>query len=272
MWRRTYSTDASRFAACLLLLSVLWSCGSMDGSSSADCELDAACSQQLLPCSAMDDVCGGPDVGWSTDAAQPARLQAIGYSADELWTRFGTVGSAARWARSPGGYAYCGLGDVRTDDLGHHSGLRLPEVSGVAAPVPDRSGRCGSDVETLSWRMANCERLTHGLQPLSCDLRLVRVSREHAGDMRRRDYFEHWSPEGYGPFDRLAAAGTTYLHAGENLARFPVSPDVVEAAHQAWMDSDPHRRNLLSEAYTHLGVGVVATPRSVLFGQLFLRP
>ncbi|TVQ97280.1 MAG: CAP domain-containing protein [Deltaproteobacteria bacterium] len=259
------------FVITLAVFSVLagYSCGSVEREV-LSCESDPECSLRFLPCAG--DVCDGRDAGWASDAVISATLDVLGFTAAELWARYGTVGSSGEGGRSPEGYALCGLADVRTDDLGHLSGVRLPETGGLATPVPDRAGRCGTELETLSWRLVNCERLTHALPPADCDLRLVRLSRRHVGDMRQRGYFRHFSPEGFGLIDRLAAAGASYLHAGENLARFPASQDVAERAHQAWMDSDGHRHNVLHESFTHMGVGVVADPTRVLFAQLYLHP
>jgi uncharacterized protein YkwD len=59
--------------------------------------------------------------------------------------------------------------------------------------------------------------------------------------MFKLKYFSHDSPVASSPFDRLKAAGFSYLRAGENLA----DAQSVSVAHRALMDSPGHRENIL---------------------------
>jgi uncharacterized protein YkwD len=71
--------------------------------------------------------------------------------------------------------------------------------------------------------------------------------------MVRRDFFSHTNPDGQSPFDRLRAAGVTYLAAAENIAYgYTTAAGVLEA----WLNSEGHRRNLENCRYTHHGVGL----------------
>src|SRR5579864_8112468 len=67
----------------------------------------------------------------------------------------------------------------------------------------------------------NHERRAHGLPPLQLDARLGEAAIEHVVDMSTRNYFDHVSPTGQSPFDRMHAAGCEYGYAGENLAEAP---------------------------------------------------
>lgn len=98
----------------------------------------------------------------------------------------------------------------------------------------------------------NQERTSRNLQPLSIDLSVTNVARVKAQDMIDNNYFSHNSPKYGSPFDMLKSFGVKFLHAGENLAGNPS----VDNAHEALMNSQGHRENILNPNFTHIGVGV----------------
>lgn len=94
---------------------------------------------------------------------------------------------------------------------------------------------------------------------------VANTAQGHSDDMARRNYFNHESPEGQGPGDRLRAQGVTFRSMGENIALHPGSPrDVLTQ----WLASPGHRRNLDQCSYTHHGIGV----RDGLWTHLFITP
>lgn len=163
--------------------------------------------------------------------------------------------------------ALCSIEDVRTDDLLFTYTRAYPEGYWGDKPIADQhSGRCGDDLETLAWRLLNCERITRDLPPVDCDLRLVWIGRQHADDMASRGFFGHINPEGQNSFHRLSGRGIHYGLAGENLAR----QRSIFDAHSAWMDSPQHRRNILTEQYHYAGIGVVPQGRQLVLTEAFL--
>lgn len=168
---------------------------------------------------------------------------------DPRWVEWGTMGSRLRTGKSAQGHARCDLSDIRTDDLVDRSQDQVPRGTWPDV-VEDSPSRCGDDLETAAFRLGNCERLSRNLEPFACDLRLVWLGRQHATDMVKRDYFEHRSPDGVSPFDRMQARGLQLRRAAENIAHTPN----VELAHLHWMDSEGHRANILGD-FTHVGVG-----------------
>ncbi|MEZ4383028.1 MAG: CAP domain-containing protein [Nannocystaceae bacterium] len=81
------------------------------------------------------------------------------------------------------------------------------------------------------------------------------AARKHSQDMVDRDYFAHTSPDGGSPADRIAAAEYSYSTWGENIAGgSATAAGVVDQ----WMGSDGHCSNIMSPAFTELGVGYVA--------------
>jgi len=115
--------------------------------------------------------------------------------------------------------------------------------------------------------LVNRERAAAGLKPLTVDMQLVQVARAKAKDMIVNGYFGHQSPTYGSPFDQMKAAGITYRYAGENLA----GASTLEQAHTGLMNSEGHRKNILSPNFTHIGIGVVAGgPYGKMFVQSFI--
>jgi uncharacterized protein YkwD len=115
------------------------------------------------------------------------------------------------------------------------------------------------------WHDLNVARQSAGLPPLVLDLRLCRVAEAHAYDMVRRHYFDHVSPDGLGPFERMTRAGLRYGYAGENIAL-----DVDERGAAEHLYASPeHRQNMLEPHYTHVGIAAVATETREFFVEDF---
>jgi uncharacterized protein YkwD len=101
--------------------------------------------------------------------------------------------------------------------------------------------------------LVNKERIYNGLMPLKLDPDLNRAARNKSKDMLSRNYFDHYA-YGMTPWDFISSAGYKYLYAGENLAMdFHTSEGMVNA----WMNSPMHRKNILSEDYEDIGIGVI---------------
>ena len=122
----------------------------------------------------------------------------------------------------------------------------------LTIPETDASVRaCEQEVV----RLVNAERAKHGLAALTEDWELSRVARYKSQDMHDNRYFAHNSPTYGTPFRMLRAFGLSYRTAGENIAMGYAAPAAVVAG---WMNSEGHRANILSSAYTKIGVGYVA--------------
>ncbi|MEA2600006.1 MAG: hypothetical protein QOF89_998 [Acidobacteriota bacterium] len=114
-----------------------------------------------------------------------------------------------------------------------------------------------ADLERVRTEMlarVNAERAAAGVGPLLRDPRLDAAAQRHAEDMLVRSYYNHVSPDGTTPADRVRKSGFYSRTVAENIARGPVA---VQEVMNNWMGSSGHRHNLLLPAFTHLGVGVV---------------
>ena len=116
--------------------------------------------------------------------------------------------------------------------------------------------------------LVNAERTGHGLQPLTYNWQVARVAGYKSCDMRDNHYFSHTSPTYGSPFQMLRDFGLSFTAAGENIAMGQRS---AESVMQAWMNSSGHRANILSEAYTQIGVGYCAGSYGPYWVQMFIR-
>lgn len=107
---------------------------------------------------------------------------------------------------------------------------------------------------------ANAERAAVGRPPLALDPQLNEAAQQHAEDMLLHSYYNHTSPAGSRPADRVRKIGYTARLVGENIARGPFT---VNEAMDNWLQSQDHRRNLLNSAYRDLGVGIAVGRNSV---------
>lgn len=115
-------------------------------------------------------------------------------------------------------------------------------------------------------RLVNVERAKVGLPALKNDWELARVAEYKSQDMYDKRYFSHTSPTYGSPFTMMKNFGITYKSAGENIAKGQRSASEVV---NAWMNSEGHRKNILSSNFTHIGVGYV--PEGNHWTQMFIQ-
>jgi uncharacterized YkwD family protein len=104
--------------------------------------------------------------------------------------------------------------------------------------------------------LTNAQRSKNGLPALKADTQLSGVAQKKSLDMQQKNYFSHTSPTYGSPFDMMRDFGVTYKSAGENIAQGQRTPQEVVTA---WMNSEGHRKNILSSNFTNIGVGYEAT-------------
>lgn len=115
----------------------------------------------------------------------------------------------------------------------------------------EKSGASKEEIELL--KLINIERTKNGLSELKFDAELQKVAKIKAKDLVDNNYFSHNSPTYGSPFEMMKSFGITYKTAGENIAGNPT----LEGAVTAWMNSEGHKANILSNAYNYTGIGIV---------------
>lgn len=92
-----------------------------------------------------------------------------------------------------------------------------------------------------------------GKSPLAINDALTRAAQNKADDMVKRGYFAHTTPYGKSPWEWVKEAGYDYENAGENLA---VNFDTAQGVVKGWINSPSHKKNLMSDTYTEVGIGI----------------
>ncbi len=145
----------------------------------------------------------------------------------------------------------------------HPKSLRLLAIIAIAAKVlvvfglfiayPNQA-RMSAEVVADVYKLINLERQKQGLTPLTHNPELDNAALLKARDMAERGYFEHRSPGGNWPWDWIDRQQYLYLYAGENLA---MNFSSAESVHQALMNSESHRKNILADKYEDIGLAMV---------------
>ncbi|NMO97001.1 CAP domain-containing protein [Paenibacillus lemnae] len=123
-----------------------------------------------------------------------------------------------------------------------------PKPEAPAAPASKEQSAYTQQVVDL----VNQERAKSGLAALSVNDELAAMALDKAKDMSNNNYFDHQSPTYGSPFDMMKAYGISYSYAGENIAKGQRTPEEVM---KAWMNSEGHRKNIMSPNFTMIGVG-----------------
>jgi uncharacterized protein YkwD len=125
------------------------------------------------------------------------------------------------------------------------------EVVRSAAPA-DISG-----LASAIFHLINEQRAIHGLPPLSWSPILAHAAQAHADDCEARGWCGHVGSDGSTYRQRMIRAGYEPARWSECWAWY----GTPERAVAMWMDevppNDPHRRTILAEHLTEVGVGVV---------------
>jgi len=109
-------------------------------------------------------------------------------------------------------------------------------------------------LRTRLLELINRERTSRGLGELTLNPYLNTMAEDYCCAMIEGGFFDHVDPRtGEGPGQRAIEAGYIYLAVGENLAGGQTSP---EQALAEWMDSEPHRENILGAQWREVGIGI----------------
>jgi len=132
------------------------------------------------------------------------------------------------------------------------------------APAPDERGAAADGIEYEILAQVNEARSRPrrcGSQqyaaapPLRYSATLADASQAHAMDMARRDYFDHDTPEGVKPAERLGRTGYRWTLTGENIARGDMGADEAMAG---WLRSPGHCANIMEPRFSEMGFGIAA--------------
>lgn len=126
--------------------------------------------------------------------------------------------------------------------------LALFLTPSLYAAVPQTS----SADQTL-LNAANRDRAAEGLPALRWDPALATAAHQHALRMAQMNQLSHQFPGEPPMQDRAHQAGARFSTMAENVAQGPT----VIGIHSQWMNSPPHRANLLDPDLNAIGISVV---------------
>jgi hypothetical protein len=132
--------------------------------------------------------------------------------------------------------------------------------------------------ETAIVEMTNAFRASESRSALRRNALLDRIAQSYADYLARTGKFSH-TADGRKPAERADRAGYKYCQFAENLAlnrdsRGFETRQLADAAVTGWKNSPGHRRNMLTQYATEIGVGIAkaADKQQYLSVQVFGRP
>ena len=117
--------------------------------------------------------------------------------------------------------------------------------------VARAQGQLSGPEETL-FISANRERAARGLRPLRWDHVLADAAEKHAQRMAAQNTLSHQLPGEEDFKARAIRAGARFSSLAENVAE----GQTVAGIHTQWMNSPPHRENLLDPDLDSVGIGM----------------
>lgn len=111
------------------------------------------------------------------------------------------------------------------------------------------------------FKLVNEERRKLGKGELLYNIQLEKIADMHAQDMIDRDFFAHVNPDGVDVLTRVKTYNYDQRDVGENIALGQETPEEVMTS---WMNSVPHRENLLKSNFIEMGVGIFPNERGDL--------
>ena len=141
------------------------------------------------------------------------------------------------------------------------NGQKVRSVHYVKKSIENtKDGYFGSPTDTLRQgfedsmvELINQSRAENGLATLEYDKSLNVVARSHSQDMVDNNFFSHTGSDGSDAKKRMENRGFEEHLYAENIAYGQYSS---MHAHEALLNSEGHRANILNKKLTHVGVGV----------------
>src|SRR5215467_2856208 len=114
------------------------------------------------------------------------------------------------------------------------------------------AGRPSTSAEQMLYDAVNRERASLGLRQLQWDTALANAARLHTTLLATHDTLSHRFNGEADLQTRLRMAGASFSLVAENVAQ---APDVA-SLHIAWMNSAPHRANILDPHVNSVGIAI----------------
>ena len=165
--------------------------------------------------------------------------------------------------------------DVNGSNVIKNYGISIPYIDkyekAIYGEVPDYHNFPVYQVPgTMSYGSAvkiaellNEDRAENGLKPVKLDAQLTEFAMQRAAECAM--YYSHMRPDGTQCFE-VVETDVFIGMMGENIAAGHPTPQDVE---EGWMNSPGHRANILTEEFTHVGIGCFCNNGVWYWVQLF---
>jgi uncharacterized protein YkwD len=151
-----------------------------------------------------------------------------------------------------------------------------PPASPTIEPTSSSCDAIGNSAyEEQLLQFINDERSQAGVPPLAMQSQLRAAARVHSTDMACNNFISHTGSDGSRPADRVQDQGYSFSWIGENIFSTSNTSNAPLQAITWWMNSTPHRNNILSPNYTEIGLGYIYNADSSYSGYftaVFARP
>jgi uncharacterized protein YkwD len=142
----------------------------------------------------------------------------------------------------------------------------IPSAALTSNALPAKTDLPSKDEQRL-LELVNQERETAGLKPLTWDKGLADAARAHSKLLAQHKGLSHQFMGEPDLTKRAAAAGVAFTSVGENVG---YAPD-VDVAHNGFMNSPPHRENILRPDFNAVGIAIVPRGDELYITQDFSR-
>ena len=142
--------------------------------------------------------------------------------------------------------------------LAHSLASAATFKSSFPCQMPELRQAILQQVNAVRARGYNCGGENfNAAQPVSWNDQLLSAATGHSVDMAENNYFDHRSPHGVKPSQRVSASGYKWRGVAENIAAGSFTTRTVM---KGWLDSPGHCKNIMDPAYHEIGVACVAKP------------
>lgn len=150
--------------------------------------------------------------------------------------------------------------------------MRALLIAAIAATVtvaPTSAATSASEAEAMIVGWVNSARADRGLVPLRTDPDLASIAGLRASRMASANVMNH--TVGGNLAGQLKWYGVRWYRYGENVGYTSAgwTVDAARSLYRSWMNSAPHRANLLSSRFNYVGVGLaLRSSNSRTFGAM----
>lgn len=155
------------------------------------------------------------------------------------------------------------VGAVFAEYIENSEESEVVETSSNVETASNISTTTLSQDEQVFFNLINNKRIENNLPELQLDEKLLNVARLKCQDIVNKKYFSHTSPTYGSIFEMLQNNNISYGKASENIARNSNADGAIES----FMNSELHKKNILSQEFNYTGVAVV---NSIDYGKVFV--